>query len=224
MGWPFIAGVTTLPAAVDYDNETSSFMYKAYNGELIGPAECLAGDVRTAVITGDRLALTWDGPTRSLKYSINDVDQGTCFTDVPVPVHAAVCFYGKGREATFSLFKVLDGEGNAIEPAAAGSGAGESTVAPFDPTVSSSTAELRWHNGFRTVSPKVAAHTLAVVSQGFSSGRSTWSFRLDADKSMDEASCFGFTTMPIESKSYSNGKQPMVLRAYSGRSKRACLQ
>jgi len=56
-------------------------------------------------------------------------------------------------------------------------------------------AELEWTNDFRTVTPKTRANTLAVVARGFSSGKGTWSFRLDKDSPNDEASCFVSTRL-----------------------------
>lgn len=94
------------------------------------------------------------------------------------------------------------------------SGKGKAIVAKFDRSASS-TSGLTFSNDDKTVRSTTGSNTLAVLETGFSAGISSWEFTLDEDSRSDECTCFGATTKPISSHSYS-ASHCFTVRAYNG--------
>jgi hypothetical protein len=199
---------------------------------------------RSKLHPGSIVTFEWDGPRGELWVSVDEVVQNSgkpCFTGIRglLSLFPAVFAYGPDAVATLvqceelplhaphPLLALRAAATAAASPVAVAAGkakpgtplsvaADAAGIPTFDVAESSTRAELWWSEDARTVKPRVRDPTLAVVAACFSAGLAVWEFSLDKDAWKDEAACFGFTVKPIVSRSYNDGRQPMVIRAFSG--------
>lgn len=217
-------------AATPSDPASSSSASSATSPKVAPP--CIRG---VSIVQID-----WDGPRGELYFSVDGeaVNGGKpCFTNMFGLLSLFPAFFAYGPGAVVTLIQCAEIPATSITttpifkvalvPSLAESGAIAEEEDPavlnatfpprFDVSQSSSLVDLEYSNDFRTVKPRSHERTLAVAARGFKRGAlAIWEFSLDADTYNDEAACFGFTTKPIVSRNFADGRQPMVIRGFSG--------
>lgn len=182
-----------------YNAEGTNFMYRCFNGALLGMGK--ASKSGPVVTRNDVVTISWDGSEGTLSFSINDINQGVCFSGLAgKTVFPAATFYDSGRAVCLTRCEEM---------------VDWSTVPKFDIARSTSSG-LEWRSEGHAVSSTEGGHKMAVVGKGFGRCRAIWSFRIDRDEVDNEMVALGATTLPADSHSYDHGDMPLAYRAFNG--------